>query len=60
MRYWCEHVEKLRNYLKRADLSVTDSALEESTVYCRQCDDYYELSLDPLYFDQEDDEEEEE
>lgn len=52
----CEHVIRLKNYMKRNKLSL-ESDESESQVYCVSCENYYEVVLNSSGWadDEEDD-----
>ncbi len=53
----CEHVLKLKNYLRRNKLAIEGDMHPELQVYCGICEEYYEAMLDISSLEVDDEEE---
>lgn len=55
----CEHVLKLKNFLRRNKISIESDVYPELSVYCGICEEYFEVTLDMSSLVEEKEEEEE-
>jgi hypothetical protein len=53
----CEHVLKMKNYLRRNKLAIEGEMYPELSVYCGICEEYFEAILDVSSWVEEEEEE---